>query len=246
MSSLLRLRDLRHKRLSTLPAIAVRGARSAIRTAVEESLEDEDFTRCWQLAANTPGWLGRDAARLLFGVARRGPGEGFVVEVGAYLGKATIVLGAGLGARGRDERVVSIDPHEATLHRNDQSSSSADTLPLFLHNLEQAGLLSSVTPIRATSSEAAQGWSEPVRLLYVDALHDTLSVLEDIEMWTPHICRDGVIVFDDYPILDVRRALEMAVESGLLSRPFFVVGAAAVFGLRDVGTVRRYVFPKAS
>ena len=156
------------------------------------------------------------------------------------------MLAAALGARGDKERVVSIDPHEAALHRKAHSSSSADTMPLYLHNLEQADLLDRVTPIRATSSESAQAWDEPIRLLYVDALHDAVSIFQDIELWTPHMCRDGVIVFDDYQILDVRRALEMAVERGLLSRSFFVVGAAAVFGLRDVGAVRGYVFPKAS
>jgi predicted O-methyltransferase YrrM len=244
--TLLRLRDLRQVGLAPLPTLALRGAKSAIKAAVEERLEDDDFRHSWQEAANTAGWLGRDAARVLFGLARDGPGEGRVVEVGAYLGRSTIVLADGLKARDQDERVVSIDPHDAVLYRDGVGTSSADTMPLYLHNLEAAGVRDRVLAIRATSADAAKGWDEPVRLLYVDALHDTASVLQDIELWTPHIAPCGVIVFDDFPIIDVQRALAEGVRRGMLEGPQQLVGAAAVFGLRDVDDLRLYAFPKAS
>jgi len=242
----LRLRDLKHLALAGLPALSVEGAKAAIRAALEERLEDEAFTRAWRVAANTAGWLGRDAARLLFGLAHSGPGEGRVVEIGAYVGRATIVLAHGLEARGSDEQVVSIDPHQALLYGDDDGGlPPADTLPLLLRNLEDAGVRKRVAVVRATSAEAAAQWDEPIRLLYVDGLHDTASVIQDVELWTPFLVEEGVVIFDDYPIVSVQRTLEECTRRGRLRGGPQIVGAAAAFGLTDRDAVRRYVFPRA-
>jgi predicted O-methyltransferase YrrM len=233
--SLLRPRDL----LALGPRRLARGALDSWSAAAAEQLEEEEFAQAWLAAAGMAGWLGRDAARVLFGLAKRGPGEGSVVEVGSYVGRSTVIIARGLSARA-GETVLTIDPHGGAMFSD--ADSSLDTLPILLHNLDEAGVRDRVEAVRATSEEAAAGWSGPIRLLYVDGLHDYENVLRDIRLWSPHLVADAVVVFDDYQIADVRLAIEQALREGLLTGAPLSVGAAAVVGIGEA-ELRSYVFP---
>jgi hypothetical protein len=244
MSSLLRIRDMLRLPPAAAARHVVRGARTALQAAAENRLEDRDFAHAWAACSDVPGWLDRKAARLLFGLARRGPGEGWIVEVGSYLGRSTIVLALGSAAAQR-ERVAAIDPHRGELVPTDAGTVAADTHPLFLRNLAFAGVEAVVEPIKATSADAAASWDRPVRLLYVDGLHDYDSVKVDIALWTRHLADGAVVVFDDWDVGDVRRAVHEAQAGGLLPQGVVPVGEAAVCGFRDARSLRPYVLPAA-
>ena len=137
----------------------------------------------------------------LFLASRDGCGEGWIVEIGAYKGRSTIALAAGSIARGRG-KVLSVDPHEE------------GTLQDFRNNIERSRVESHVRAVIATSQEARRGFDKPVRLLFIDALHDYDSVKQDIELWKGLVIEGGIIAFHDYNYPSVRRAVSELTGTG--------------------------------
>src|SRR5687768_14649322 len=80
---------------------------------VARSLREEGlgFVRFWpRLRATVPGWTGVLEGRSLYALARSGPGQGAIVEVGSAWGRSTICLARGSKSAGR-ERVHAVDSH---------------------------------------------------------------------------------------------------------------------------------------
>lgn len=230
--------------LARLPFAAVRGARQQVRATLEDALGDPEFADAWAACWRVPGWLDRDAARLLFALARDGPGEGAIVELGSYLGRSTVVLA--LGARaGEREKVVTVDPHEGVVVAGTEEAPASGTWDLFRHHLEITGVAGDVEALRARSEDAGRRWVGPIRLLYVDTLHHFDAVLQDIEVWAPHLVPGGVAVFDDYDVRDVQQAIAVGQERGLLPSGVLRVGEAAVCGIPSARALRRLLFPRA-
>lgn len=179
------------------------------------------FSRLWLRLRRLKGWLNATDARLLYSLAGCLPGEGAVVEIGSAWGKSTIVLAAAARRYGR-EKVVAIDPHTGDPWYMQQAGiTTANTFSEFRSNLEAFAVDDWVTPVVATSAEAAhEVLPLPIRLLYIDGLHTYEAVKADIATWTPHVVAGGAVVFDDYfnPARDVgvKRAVDEMVASGTL------------------------------
>ena len=97
--------------------------------------------------------------------------------------------------------MVAIDPH--TGDRQQLEALSAEQLPsfeLFSQHCRAAGVADIVDARVATSLEAADGWSEPVDLLYVDGWHSYDAVIADGEAWLPYLRPSGGVIFDDYAV----------------------------------------------
>lgn len=136
------------------------------------------------LIADVPGWLTDEEGEALYELARRCTGRGAIVEIGSWKGKSTICLG--LGARaGSAHRIFAIDPH-ADYRFGD-----------FKSNVERAGISDLVTPIPSLSQAAADGFDEPIELLFVDGSHEYDLVLEDFEQWVPKVVDGGWVAFHD-------------------------------------------------
>jgi len=72
------------------------------------------------------------------------------------------------------------------------------------------------------SSEAAQGWCQPVRLLWIDGDHNYEAVKEDFLLWEPHVIEGGVIALHDtYTWEGPRKVVE---ENILRSDRFSILG----------------------
>jgi hypothetical protein len=102
-----------------------------------------------------------------------------------------------------DGRVVAIDPH--TGDRQQLDALDVDQLPsfqLFRQHCRAAGVEPWVDARCCTSLEAAEGWSEPIDLLYVDGWHSYDAVLDDGRAWLAHLADRGVVLFDDYVTYD--------------------------------------------
>ena len=119
-----------------------------------------------------------------------------------------------------------------------------DTWGLFLANLAIAGVREVVQPVKATSAEASATWQGPVRLLFIDGLHDFDAVLDDASRWHAHLITDAVVVFDDIQFDGVRRAITAARQRGLLPPGHLTIGNAAVCGITDHRVLRRYLLPR--
>jgi MMP 1-O-methyltransferase len=144
-----------------------------------------DFhARVKPLIADIPGWLTDEEGEALYELARRCRGDGVIVEIGSWKGKSTVCLGLGSRA-GESVPVYAIDPH-ADYRFGD-----------FTTNVERAGISELVRPIASLSQAAADGFDEPIELLFVDGSHEYDLVLEDFEKWVPKVVDGGWVAFHD-------------------------------------------------
>jgi MMP 1-O-methyltransferase len=144
-----------------------------------------EFAECVKpLIKDVPGWLTDEEGEALFELAKGCTGRGVIVEIGSWKGKSTICLGLGSRA-GEGVRIFAIDPH-ADYRFGD-----------FKSNVERAGIADLVTPIASLSQPAADGFDEPVELLFVDGSHEYDLVLEDFEKWVPKVVDGGWAAFHD-------------------------------------------------
>ena len=135
-----------------------------------------------------------------------------VIEIGSWLGSSTRFLAEKIVEGGK---VYAIDtwrgsPGEA-IHLQD--SRLPYLYQLFLSNVKHAGLTHQIIPIRMESLEAAQALNVMADLIYIDASHDTASVIADIMHWQSHLNPDGIMCGDDWLWGSVRNAVEQCAVS---------------------------------
>jgi hypothetical protein len=175
----------------------------------------DELAPIWQVVDQIPGWLREPNAIAMFGTMRAEPPQ-VIVEIGSYLGRSTVFFGLCLKQLNPSGRVVAIDPH--TGDRQHLDALAVDELPsfqLFEQHCRAAGVQRWVDARRATSLEAAEGWSEPVDLLYIDGWHSYEAVLDDGRAWLPHLSERGVVFFDDYANYDeVENAVVQLADEG--------------------------------
>jgi predicted O-methyltransferase YrrM len=144
----------------------------------------EFAARVKPLIADVPGWLTDEEGEALYDLAKACTGRGVIVEIGSWKGKSTICLGLGSRA-GAGVRIFAIDPH------------ADNRFGEFKTNVDRAAVADLVTPVAALSQPAADGFDEPVELLFVDGSHDYDLVLEDFEKWVPKVVDGGWVAFHD-------------------------------------------------
>jgi predicted O-methyltransferase YrrM len=162
-----------------------------------------DYARIVELLDPIEGFLHTLEGYALLLIAEHGPGTGVVVEIGSYLGRSTCFLALG-AKRGTRPPVVAVDhfggspehqpgaSHESAVLKADRT-----TYNQFLHNLKRTGLEKHVRPIRAPSVEAARGWREPIRLLFIDGDHSYEASRTDFAAWSPRVEANGLVAFHD-------------------------------------------------
>lgn len=146
------------------------------------------------------GWLtereGAALARLAAG--RR------VLEIGSYCGRSTVCLARTAAA------VTAIDPFTG-----ESTPNPGDTFPEFAANLERYGVAGKVTAYRTRFED----WTPAglFDLVHLDAQHDYLSVVNQLDRLRPLLAPHGVVALHDYANADfpgVRRAADL-----LFARP---------------------------
>ena len=131
-----------------------------------------------------PGWLTAEEGETLYRLARACTGRGVIVEIGSWRGKSTTCLGLGSKA-GNRVPVFAVDPH------------SEHTFGDFSRNMEEAGLTDLVTPVPGRSQELAEGFDQPIELLFIDGAHQYELVNEDFDRWVPKVVEGGVVAMHD-------------------------------------------------
>ena len=133
-----------------------------------------------------------------------------IIEVGSLLGKSTRHLAASLPIGGH---VYAVD-HWLGSAEHQQGQWAPLPIPLdqmynaFLSNVIHANLTDVIIPIRKPSLEAASTLDVMADLIFIDASHDTESVLADLNAWYPHLKMGGVLVGDDMGWRSVRVAVQ--------------------------------------
>ena len=136
------------------------------------------------ILARVDGYLFPHEAVFLYWLARSGPGEGAIVEIGSFRGRSALCMAAGVQGR-RVTPIISVDPHVY--------KTEAD----LRENLEHFGMGEIVRLIVAPSVTAARTWTGPVRVVFVDGHHEKASVEADVDAWLPFLEPGGFLVLHD-------------------------------------------------
>lgn len=147
------------------------------------------------LEALPQGWFnhGPEVLRLIEAAQPR-----TVVELGSWLGASGIAMARSVRRWGGT--VTMIDTWSGDLDR--EGGSAADRQPMMIwscaRNVMAAGVQAHVRMIPATTTQAAQAWTEPIDFLYIDADHSYGGVFADLVNWVPFVRPGGLIVGDDF------------------------------------------------
>ncbi|HMO37458.1 MAG TPA: class I SAM-dependent methyltransferase [Gemmatales bacterium] len=133
-----------------------------------------------------PGFTSRAELHLLVYLASLAPQQGVWVEIGAYKGRSTAWLIEAAQRMPHRPRVVSIDPHA-----RDTWEPYSEVVRQF--RLDKRGL----ETCRDFSSTVGQAWNRPIAYLWIDGSHHYPDVVQDIDLFVPHVVPGGYIVFDD-------------------------------------------------
>lgn len=150
-----------------------------------------------------PGFLLPSAADRLYRAAADVPLGGRIVELGSFAGKSLVCLAHGAKSRGL-ESPAGLTAIDLSFH-----DRWADTV-------EHFGLGDMVEPIEMSSLDAADGWTAPISLLYIDAHHGLAHARADFVVWEIFVVEGGVIALDDtagfYPGCSLQ--VQMALSAG--------------------------------
>jgi glycosyltransferase involved in cell wall biosynthesis len=120
------------------------------------------------------------------------------VEIGSYCGRSTAVIAGTIRHLGSPAKLFAIDPHEGVTGATDTPvglECHAPTFARLMNTLESLGLGQHVCVIRSRSYEVA--WGRAISILFVDGLHDAISVWSDIEHFEPWLRPGGRLVLHD-------------------------------------------------
>jgi predicted O-methyltransferase YrrM len=142
------------------------------------------------------GWMSPDELEVLYALAARAPGDGAVVEIGTYRGRATVALALGAGDGGGSP-VYTFDPHLPFVGPRGGVFGPVDQASLYA-NLATAGVGERVFVVSLDSRAVARVWpGGPVGLLFIDGDHNAEAVWDDFWSWRPHLPVGATVAFDD-------------------------------------------------
>ena len=131
-----------------------------------------------------------------------------VVEVGCWLGLSTRHMASLLKPNGK---VFAVDHWKGSAEHQGFSNLN-QIYEQFLSNVIHENLTDKIIPVRMSSLEAARLFKSAaiqVDLIYIDASHDTPSVLDDLNVWFPFVRGHGTLCGDDWGYDPVKNAVEI-------------------------------------
>lgn len=147
-----------------------------------------------------------DELEALAAMAREVPDGQVIVELGSYLGRSSIALGAGSEA-GAGVRVYAIDPHTHFTGPKGGAYGPQDQAQIY-RNLSKAQIGHIVAVISLPSQDVCKFWTQSnVGLLFIDGDHNYEPAKADFLGWYDHVLPGGVIAFHDVNDTDVKRLL---------------------------------------
>jgi predicted O-methyltransferase YrrM len=164
-----------------------------VRRRVEPVLPSVDTDQLVRSMETVEGWLTAPEATLLARSVAATPiaTNAWIVEIGSYHGRSTLVIALAIAASVRPLRLMAIDPHAGYAF-----SDGRDTYESLLSTLRAHQVEGIVDVVRARSLDVAL--RRPVGMVFIDGLHDYASVSADYAHVAPHVIEGGLIVFHDY------------------------------------------------
>jgi hypothetical protein len=146
------------------------------------------------------GWLSDAESELLMALALKAcikfP-EAHVVEIGSFHGKATILLGKIAKSISNEIKVFAVDQHDGKLGALGSNLCVFEpSLESFNLNIENADLTDTVISCVCKSIDVK--WDNAISLLFIDGLHDYISINDDFQHFSSFVEVYGYIAFHDY------------------------------------------------
>jgi len=136
------------------------------------------------------------------------------VEIGAYCGRSTLYLAAGIAAaprrpepalrpvlfsvdhhRGSEENQAGWEHHDPRLV--DPRTGRMDTLGWWRRAVGDAGAEDLVVGVVGDSPTVAAHWGSPIGLVFIDGGHGAEPAWADYRGWTPHLAKGGFLAIHD-------------------------------------------------
>lgn len=160
----------------------------------------DDLNTFFEISRGIPGWRQDDAAKELARASHGLPGDPIIVEIGAFLGRSTILLAGARKLKGSG-KVHVVDPFDC--------SGDAFSVPHYLQILDSLGggtlkhhfeanirlaeLEEWVELHEAHAHDAAVGWHVPIDLLLLDGDSSPSGAREAYRDWSRFLKPDGVL-----------------------------------------------------
>jgi predicted O-methyltransferase YrrM len=142
-----------------------------------------------------------DEAEVLYNLAKEA--EQNIMEIGTFKGRSAVILSKGAKA-GKGATVMSVDSFR-------MNGGSADQA---VENIKREG--ADVMVLHMSSYEAARRYKgKDIGLLFIDAVHTYGDVLEDYNLWEPHLLHKAAVAFHDYSnpgFPGVKRAVDQILQ----------------------------------
>jgi len=148
-----------------------------------------------------------DELEALATLARDVPAGQVIVELGSYLGRSSIALGAGSQA-GAGNRVYAIDPHTEFIGPKGGEYGPQDQAQIY-RNLSKAEVGHIVAVLSLPSQQVCTCWDQAnIGLLFIDGDHNYEPAKADFLGWYDFVVPGGVIAFHDVVDTDVTKLLQ--------------------------------------
>ncbi|MEM4169911.1 MAG: class I SAM-dependent methyltransferase [Thermoproteota archaeon] len=141
----------------------------------------------------------------LYEAGREAASLGPLLEIGTYVGKSTLYLGA--AAREGGTVLFTLDHHRGSEEQQPGQPyfdprfvdewGRVDTLPAFRRTMALAGLEDTVVAIVGRSATVAAYWRTPLAMVFIDGSHTEESAQADYEGWAPHVMEGGLLAIHD-------------------------------------------------
>ena len=159
-------------------------------------------------AREVPGWMGDAELWWLFRQAEAIPSERRIVEVGCWLGRATVALALG---HPNPADIFVVDHFRGTIGEEAFFAIEGNPMSIFVANMQKlVGWVPQI--IVADSVEASVRFAyKSLSLVFIDADHEEEAVVQDIEAWLPRVRLGGVICGHDWLRPSVKKAVEASL-----------------------------------
>lgn len=153
-----------------------------------------------------PGWF--DYADLYADIVERVPDGGRVVEVGVWQGQSTAYLAVEIANSGKAIRLDVVDHFAGSPEIDAAGIAIPDQRERFDTNT--APVAHMIRDVHAMKSwEAARLYPDgSLDFVFIDAAHDSPSVLRDLEAWWPKVKDGGILAGHDFDWPSVERAIK--------------------------------------
>ena len=150
-------------------------------------------------AESIPGWTRGDEALELARVCFSLPRGACIVEIGSFLGGATVLLAGARRLRGSGV-VHCVDPFDGTgdafsvpFYRDILGGDARSPREIFDGNIERAGLPDWVEIHAGTVDSIGERWTRSIDLLFLDGDHSPRGARLAFERWVPFLQPGGVL-----------------------------------------------------